>query len=81
MVHILSGALLLITGFMDERSALWSIRAIGVFYAIITLLGLFVGDGMILGFIAMNTWDNLLHIILAAVFLYFGYGVLDKKQP
>lgn len=79
-VHILSGLILLIAGFLDETSALWTTQAFGVIYGLIAIIGLFVWNGMLLGFIAMNGWDTVLHAVIAAILLYLGFGVLNKRN-
>ena len=79
-VHILSGLILLISGFVSEIFAIRTIQTFGIIYLIIAILGLLMGNGMLLGLIEINTWDNILHIVIAVVVLYLGFGVLKNKS-
>jgi hypothetical protein len=62
LVHILSGAVgLLVAGFAAREYALW----FGVIYTVIAIWGFIIGGGdSILGFIPVNTEDNVLHLVL-----------------
>ncbi|MDB5189043.1 MAG: hypothetical protein JWM92_641, partial [Candidatus Nomurabacteria bacterium] len=46
-------------------------KVFGIVYGLIAIMG-FIGGGMVLGMM-MNTADNLLHVIIAAYSLYFGF--------
>jgi hypothetical protein len=60
--HIVSGAIgLLVAGYAARQYALW----LGVLYIVLTIWGFIIGSGdSILGFIPINTEDNILHLIL-----------------
>jgi hypothetical protein len=60
--HIVSGAIgLLVAGYAARQYALW----LGIVYLILTVWGFIIGSGdSILGFIPINTEDNILHLIL-----------------
>jgi Domain of unknown function (DUF4383) len=60
--HIVSGGIgLLVAGFAARQYALW----LGVIYLVLTVWGFIIGSGdSILGFIPINTEDNVLHLIL-----------------
>jgi hypothetical protein len=45
---------------------------LGVVYGLVTILGFLTGDGKILGLISVNGADNLLHLVLTALFLFVG---------
>jgi hypothetical protein len=62
VVHILTGALgLLAAGYAARTYAL----GLGAVYLVIAAWGFIIGDGdFILGFIPVNTEDNVLHLIL-----------------
>jgi len=64
--HILSGALgLTVAGYASRRYSLW----LGTTYVVVAFWGFALGSdgGSILGFLPINTGDNLLHLILGAL--------------
>jgi hypothetical protein len=74
IVHLVSGAVIL-AGVYSFGSAL-GLKIIGVVYAIVAILGLFMGGDMLFG-IAMNMADHWLHVVLAVVILYAGFALPD----
>ncbi len=79
VLHVLTGALgLLVAGYASRRYALW----LGASLPRPRALGLHVGSGeAILGFLPVNTGDNLLHLVLGAlgVLAALGTPVAKKK--
>jgi len=81
VLHILSGALgLLVAGYAARQYSLW----LGALYLVLTLWGFAIGSGdSILGFLPVDTGDNILHLALGAL----GVGaalstpVLKKGEP
>jgi len=73
-VHIASGVVALIAGFYNVAAAKIYFQVFGVVYGLVAVLGFAYGDQPILGFIASNFADTLLHIVIAAAALYFGFG-------
>jgi hypothetical protein len=65
VLHILTGALgLLVAGYAARQYSL----GLGAFYLILGLWGFAIGSGdSILGFLPVNSGDNLLHLALAAL--------------
>jgi hypothetical protein len=65
VLHILSGALgLLVAGYAARQYSL----GLGVLYLALALWGFAIGSGdSILGFLPVNTGDNLLHLFLGAL--------------
>jgi hypothetical protein len=65
VLHVLSGALgLVVAGYAARRYSLW----LGVLYVALALWGFAIGSGdSILGFLPVNSGDNLLHLILGAL--------------
>jgi hypothetical protein len=63
--HILAGALgLLVAGFASRRYSLW----LGVLYVVVAFWGFALGGGeAILGFLPVNTGDNLVHLVLGVL--------------
>ena len=50
-----------------------ALKIVGVIYGIVAVLGFVMGD-MVFG-IAMNMADHWLHVVLAIVILYAGFGL------
>jgi hypothetical protein len=78
IVHILSGALgLLAFRAGPDASRLFAL-AFGLIYLVVAIWGLILGDQeSILGFLPVNTEDNILHVILAVV----GIGAYLASKP
>ena len=53
-------------------------KIFGVVYGLVAVLGFFAGDQPLLGIIAHNMADMWLHVAIAAVSLYLGFGM---KEP
>ncbi|MEI9966231.1 MAG: DUF4383 domain-containing protein [Candidatus Moraniibacteriota bacterium] len=51
----------------------------GIVYGLVAVLG-FILPSPILGLIEVNMADNLLHVVLALVFLYIGFGVSEGSS-
>jgi hypothetical protein len=79
LVHILTGALgLLAAGYAARTYAL----GLGAVYLVIAAWGFIVGDGdFILGFIPVNTEDNVLHLILGLLGLGAGAATPATEGP
>jgi len=65
VLHILTGALgLLVAGYASRQYAL----GLGAFYVVLALWGFAIGSGdAILGFLPVNTGDNVAHLVLGAL--------------
>lgn len=74
IIHIASGLVALAAGFSSYAHSRLYFQVFGVVYALVAVLGLVYGDEPILGLVASNLADTLLHIAIAAVALYFGFG-------
>ena len=79
IIHLVTGlaALAAAWGMYSDRLFF---QVFGVVYAIVAVLGLVMG-GNILGLIMTNMADHLLHLVLAVVFLYVGFGMKDSSAP
>ena len=79
VVHIVTGAVLLIGAYSSLGSSL-ALKIIGVVYAIVAIIGFFmVTDGMMLG-VAMNEADKWLHVVLAVVILIAGFALPSDEM-
>ena len=73
IVHVLTGALAIFAAKSSDKAAKMYFQVFGVVYALVTVLGFTTGTGL-LGLIPVNGADNFLHLAIAAVYLYFGFG-------
>jgi hypothetical protein len=79
IVHILSG-LVFLGASQKERWSRLAFQIFGVVYALVTVIGFFVGNGgSVLGLFHVNTADNILHLVLAVAFLYFGFAIPERR--
>lgn len=76
-VHVASGIVLLLGAYSPLGSAM-TLRVVGVIYAIVAVLG-FIMAGPVFG-IAMNMADHWLHVVLAIVILFAGFGLPDDTK-
>lgn len=72
VIHIASGIGALV-GSQSESYAKLYFQIFGVVYALVTVLG-FIGGTSVLGILPVNLADNFLHLAIAAVTLYLGFG-------
>lgn len=79
LVHILSG-LAFLAASQRERWSRLGFQVFGIVYALVTVLGFIAGtDGTVLGLFHVNIADNFLHLVLAAAFLYLGFGTPERE--
>jgi uncharacterized protein DUF4383 len=78
VLHALTGALGLIAAdYASRRYSLW----LGTFYVVLALWGFALGSGdAILGFLPVNTGDNLLHLALGALGILAALGTPAAKK-
>jgi Domain of unknown function (DUF4383) len=79
IVHLLSGAVALITGLTSTAAARMYFRVFGIVYALVAILGFFIGNGLLLGLISNNMADTWLHVLIALVALALGFVVQDTS--
>ena len=79
LVHLASGVLAVIfagkaaPGYAMAKLIIKLIN--GVVYALVAVFGLVLPGEKVLGLIEANLADDILHVVLAAVFLYAGFGL------
>ncbi|MBV8495424.1 MAG: DUF4383 domain-containing protein [Gammaproteobacteria bacterium] len=78
VVHLLSGAVALWAGMTSTAYARTYFRVFGIIYALVALLGFFVGNGLLLGLISNNMADTCLHVVIAVAALVLGFAVKDS---
>ena len=78
VIHIVTGALgLLAVGYAARAYA----GGLGVVYLIVAIWGFIIGDGeSILGFIPVNTEDNVLHLLLGLAGLAAGLATAEAGR-
>lgn len=76
IVHLLTGVLALVAARGAGEYVRLYFQVFGVVYAAVAILG-FLQGGSVLGLFGVNTADNLLHLVIAAIALYAGFG---KKE-
>jgi hypothetical protein len=79
LVHILTGAIGLAVAAAGERASRLYFQVFGVVYALLTVFGVFYGDAALLGVVTHNWADVWLHLAIALVALYLGFGY--RRQP
>ena len=71
LIHIVSGVLALIFAFQSPSAAKQFSLVFGIVYALVFVLGL-VASGFMMSLLNNSMTDNILHLILAVVFLIMG---------
>jgi hypothetical protein len=74
IIHIASGVVALAAAFSSASASRMYFQVFGVVYALVTVLGFVYGDKDILGVVASNTADTLLHVVIAGSALFLGFG-------
>lgn len=74
LIHILTGAISLYCGLSGGKASRIFFQVFGIVYGIVAILGFFYESRPILGFIANNMADNILHVVIALAALYLGFG-------
>lgn len=74
LVHLATGVVAIIVGAVSEKASRLFFQIFGVVYACVALLGFFSGDKPLLGIVANNALDSWLHVVIAVVALYLGFG-------
>lgn len=74
IVHLASGAVFLLCGMAGPGPSRTFFRIFGIVYALVAALGFYYGDQPILGLISNNMPDVWLHVALAVVMLFLGFG-------
>ena len=80
VIHLLSGILAALAAMGSGAYARLYFKVFGVVYALVTILGLTMG-GSVLGLIMVNMADNILHLVIAAVALWAGFGMKETSMP
>lgn len=79
IVHLLTGALAVLSVKSGDSAVKMYFQVFGVVYALVTVLGFTTGTGLF-GLLPVNIFDNLFHLVVAVVSLYYGFGVKKAAQ-
>jgi hypothetical protein len=81
LVHLFSGLLGLAVARSYSASRAYAI-GFGAVYAVVAIWGFVIGDGeSILGFLPVNSEDNVLHLLIALAGIFAGLGTAATPRP
>ena len=80
VVHLVSGALALWAVSMGAGATKTFSKVFGVVYGLVAVLG-FALPSLMTSLLDVNMADNILHIVLAVIFLYLGFGRGSSATP
>lgn len=72
LIHLVSGILIVVFARQGDAQTRKIGLILGVVFALVTILGFMVGDGKILGLVAVNGADNILHLVFTVILLFVG---------
>ena len=75
LVHLATGIVAIVVGMMSDKASKLFFQVFGVIYALVAVLGFFSGDQPLLGIVNNNAADTWLHVVIAVVALYLGFGM------
>ncbi|RXZ84727.1 DUF4383 domain-containing protein [Paenibacillaceae bacterium] len=76
VIHLVVGVLGLLAASQEGYAYRYS-QVLGIFYMVMAVLGVFVKD--LFGLMHVGLSDNILHFIVGAIALYFGYVVIETS--
>jgi hypothetical protein len=74
IIHLASGVVFLLCGMAGAGASRTFFKIFGIVYLLVAVLGFMNGDKPLLGVVANNMNDVWLHVALAAVMLFLGFG-------
>lgn len=78
LVHIVTGILALYAGLTSAAASRMYFQIFGVVYSLVAILGFVYSDGKLLGLMANNLADTWLHVVIAVLALYLGFGTQEE---
>lgn len=78
LIHLATGIAAIGSAAMGHHAARRFFQIFAVVYGLVTVLGLFVGQGMLLGVVAHNHHDIWLHALITAVSGYLGFATSKR---
>ena len=79
IVHLASGIVFLLCGMAGAGPSQGFFKIFGIIYALVAILGFYYGDNALLGIISNNAAGTWLHVVLAVVMLFLGFGTSGSK--
>jgi hypothetical protein len=79
IVHIASGIIFLLAAMAGVGAAKTWFKVFGIIYAVVAIWGFAVGTGNTLWVVSNNPAATYLHVVLAAVMLFLGFGTSAGK--
>ncbi len=73
MIHLFTGVAGILAGFADSYWPALFLRIFGIVYLLVAAMGFYSGDAMLMGMIANNFADTILHLVTGAAALYLGF--------
>ena len=80
IIHLASGIVALMCAFAGAGASRKYFQIFGIVYALVAVLGFFSPNKPLLGMVEHNVHDIWLHILIAVVALYFGFGARDTAR-
>lgn len=81
LVHVLTGVVGIAVGMASEQASRLFFQIFGVVYALVAVAGFYYGDQPLLGIVSNNMPDAVLHVVIAVVALYLGFGMKSREVP
>ena len=75
LVHLVTGIIAILAGMSSDKASKLFFQVFGVIYALVAVLGFYSGDQPLLGIVSNNSADCVLHVVIAVVALYLGFGM------
>ncbi len=79
IIHLATGVVALLVALSSDKHRRLFFQIFGVVYALVAVIGLVQGN-TVLGIIQTNMADHILHVVIALVALYVGFGMKDKPM-
>jgi len=80
-VHLATGIVAIIAGVSGEKASQIFFQVFGVIYGLVAVLGFYYGDQPLLGIVSNSSADSVLHVVIAIVALYLGFGMKPAATP
>jgi len=78
VVHLATGIVALLCAMSGAGAARTFFQIFGIVYAIVAVLGFYNGDEPLLGFISSSRPNTWLHVVIAVVSLFLGFGTAKQ---
>jgi hypothetical protein len=76
-IHLASGVVALLCGCAGAGASRKYLQIFGIVYALVAVIGFVYGNSPLLGMVEHNKADIGLHVAIAVIALFFGFGARD----